>query len=208
MRFVVTGSGRCGTKYTAQVLTAAGVKCGHEKVFDFDTGDQPDWRGYRADSSWMALPWLDRIDEPVVLMVRHPMEVVRSLVQVGFYSHHDADNPCHAVARREFPDLYEYSNPADRALAMWLHWNSSALRYAELVFRIETFGVHSLARLLRWSGHPPDRAADAISAVTNRNTHDRLKRRFLIDHRPGWDQHDRELADRARWLATAFGYQI
>jgi hypothetical protein len=34
LRYVVTGTGRCGTVWIAKLLTANGISCGHESVFD------------------------------------------------------------------------------------------------------------------------------------------------------------------------------
>lgn len=34
-RYLVTGTGRCGTVYMARLLTSLGIPCGHESVFDY-----------------------------------------------------------------------------------------------------------------------------------------------------------------------------
>ena len=39
MKYLVTGTGRCGTVFVARFLTSVGIPCGHESIFD--------WRGYR-----------------------------------------------------------------------------------------------------------------------------------------------------------------
>ena len=39
LRYLVTGTGRCGTVYMARFLSNLGIPCGHEAIFD--------WRGYR-----------------------------------------------------------------------------------------------------------------------------------------------------------------
>lgn len=39
LRYLITGTGRCGTVYMARFLTSLGIPCGHEAIFD--------WRGYR-----------------------------------------------------------------------------------------------------------------------------------------------------------------
>lgn len=46
LRFVVTGTGRCGTVYLARLLTHLGVPCGHETVFD--------WRGLEVARKRLA----------------------------------------------------------------------------------------------------------------------------------------------------------
>src|SRR5690606_13238529 len=77
MRFVVTGSGRCGTHYLATLLTEAGVKCTHETVYSYLPEPKP-WTDQVADSSLMAAPYLG--EYPTVLLVRHPLKVVKSWV--------------------------------------------------------------------------------------------------------------------------------
>lgn len=34
LKYIVTGTGRCGTVYMARLLTSVGVPCGHETIFD------------------------------------------------------------------------------------------------------------------------------------------------------------------------------
>ena len=36
LKFIVTGTGRCGTVYLAKFLTSIGVPCCHEGIFDFE----------------------------------------------------------------------------------------------------------------------------------------------------------------------------
>lgn len=39
LKYLVTGTGRCGTVYLARVLTSVGVPCGHESIFDYKGWD-------------------------------------------------------------------------------------------------------------------------------------------------------------------------
>ena len=77
-KFVVTGTGRSGSGWISLVLRNAGVLCGHEQVYNpFGVcwkrwvKDEPEWH---ADSSWLALPHLDKFDGPVFQLVRHPLK--------------------------------------------------------------------------------------------------------------------------------------
>jgi hypothetical protein len=36
LKYLVVGTGRCGTVYMARVLTSMGIPCGHETIFDFN----------------------------------------------------------------------------------------------------------------------------------------------------------------------------
>ncbi|WFE45310.1 hypothetical protein [Verrucosispora sp. WMMD1129] len=203
MRLVVTGSGRCGTKYLSALLTAAGVPCGHEQVFNAD--GPPVWpAGLRADSSWMAVPHLP-LSCPVVLLVRHPLAVVRSWVEIGFFTH-DAGNPTHGPLRRFAPQVYEETTPADAALSMWLHLTRAALPHATRVVRIEHLDARRAYRLLRWAGARSRPAREAVRSVPPRmNRHEEMRQRTGLRHQPAWAVHRPELADAARRLAVDVG---
>lgn len=90
--FIVTGSGRCGTGYAAQLLSALGYHCGHEVAFDWQTIAANTWsipfalRG--CDSSWLAMPLIARLPQDAVVLhqVRNPLKVVRSLMGISFMS--------------------------------------------------------------------------------------------------------------------------
>lgn len=204
-RFVVSGSGRCGTHYLSQLLTAAGVPCGHERAHNHDrAGVWP--AGLRADSSWMAATMLDVVDVPVVLLARHPLAAVRSWVEIGFFSW-DSTNPTHGPLRAWAPAVYQHPTPADRALQMWVYTVSAVLRRAEVMLRLEQLDAAVLARLLSWAGADPT-AADRAYAVTARsNRHERSRRMTGVEHPASWDVHnDADLVSRARYLASLLGY--
>lgn len=84
--FVVTGCPRSGTHYLSEVLARVGLVCRHEAVFG------PKQRGFEGfgaahgDSSWLAVPFLAQLppDSIVLHQVRHPLDVVRSLLGIGF----------------------------------------------------------------------------------------------------------------------------
>jgi hypothetical protein len=206
-RFVVTGSGRCGTKWVSTVLTAAGVPCGHEAVYGLDDAG---WGGRWADSSWMAACHLP-VPYPVALLVRHPLAVVRSFVEIGFMGWQldpgPGYNPCHDVLRGWAPDVYEWTTPADRCLAMWWRTTTAALAHAEILLRLEGFDAASLARLLRWAGHERPEQTVALAASTPPvNQHETLKARTKVRHDETWAGHDPDLAAWARALAATLGY--
>ena len=39
LKYLVTGTGKCGTVFMARFLTSLGIPCGHESIFD--------WKGYK-----------------------------------------------------------------------------------------------------------------------------------------------------------------
>lgn len=108
LKYIVTGTGRCGTLFMANLLTSMGYPCTHEAVF---TTNGLQWaeeilEGYRpainskismgdnlsdyemdsvADSSYLAAPFLQNFKNvSVIHVVRNPFEVIGSLIGDGF----------------------------------------------------------------------------------------------------------------------------
>lgn len=128
LKFVVTGTGRCGTVFMANLLTSMGWPCGHEAVFgphgvgrarEVLSGIRPpenseisrngdilsEGEGIVGDSSYMAAPFLKEVDALVVHLVRNPIDVVASLVG-GMFRNFSGSSPTHF---EDIPDhiLYE-----------------------------------------------------------------------------------------------------
>lgn len=85
LRGLITGCGRSGTAYLAEVLTAGGDPCGHEAAYDV--------RGVHAtpaayESSWYAVAHLREIapGTPVLHLVRDPLRVMASFYRIGLAS--------------------------------------------------------------------------------------------------------------------------
>lgn len=189
----------------ARLLTTAGLPCGHERVFNA-AGAGPWPAGLSADSSWMAATMLDQVDLPVVLLVRHPLAVVKSWVEIGFFTPVDATNPTHGPLRHFAPQVYRHVPPADRALEMWTVLTEAALARVELILRVETFDAAQLARLLRWAGAPDQHAEHAYATTAPVNRHERMRAKTGITHRPNWRDHPAQLVVDARRLARFLGY--
>jgi len=84
--FVVTGCPRSGTHYLSEVLTRVGLVCRHESVFGPHQSDFTGLNGAHGDSSWLAVPFLAQLPGDAIVMhqTRHPLDVVRSLLGIGF----------------------------------------------------------------------------------------------------------------------------
>jgi hypothetical protein len=156
--FVITGCGRSGTKYVAHVLRACGVDAGHEDWF-YPGG--PRRSGLDGDVSWLAVPALEARAwaGPTVLVTRHPVACVRSLVGTWFLT---ADGSPHtAFALEHEPELAELP-PVERAVEWWVRWNTRAARLAELTVPVETFTLpRVLGEVAAVIGHQLDPAAAA-----------------------------------------------
>lgn len=125
-RYVVTGCARGGTAYVAELLTAAGLNCGHEAIWgawapDFGERCLTPPTPLEGDCSFIAAPFIGRYS-PAVHLVRPPLDVIRSICgnawlanplmpYVRFVDHHTGG----AV-------LAQPPGPR-RAAAYWVAWN-------------------------------------------------------------------------------------
>jgi hypothetical protein len=104
LRYLVTGTGRCGTVYLSHLLTSVGISCGHESVFNVHglipalrklTGldkchnsfcsNESEYpkviENLQAESSYMAAPYLSTglfHGGRVIHLVRNPIQVITS----------------------------------------------------------------------------------------------------------------------------------
>lgn len=187
--FVVTGCGRSGTMYTAEVLRAAGVRCGHEQVFT-PRGPRLEVDGLDGDSSWLSVPHLDRLppDTLVLHQLRAPMAVIRSWVAKGRFRrwHPEGSLPKHVAKRllrrppgglyayRQYirhhaPAVFAERSEADRAARYWLLWNEMAEANARHL-DYHRYWVHQmdepfLRGLLRQVGAEEARVDAALASV-------------------------------------------
>lgn len=141
-RFVVTGTGRSGTGYFAAVMSAVGTGCGHETIFR--PGGPVDWHDLRGDSSWMAAPFLEefRRQHPggkVLHLLRNPLDVVNSLVGIGFFDddQKEAHGEYRAFAEMHCPHAFLPLDPIERAVTFVIDWNTRIEPWADLRVKVE-----------------------------------------------------------------------
>lgn len=164
MKYLVTGTGRCGTGYVAKALTSAGVNCTHEGVFSLNGVEHaretiqnwranPSW-GWEAESSWMAAPFLD---DPVlegvtvVHLVRHPFDFIQSHIRMcnwdGRYAGFNQWTYAHV------PGLEDVADPVCRSARLYVQWNEMIESHANVFHRIEDDARFLLDELgIDWQG--------------------------------------------------------
>lgn len=129
IRFLITGTPRSSTKWTAHTLTKIGLWCCHEEAFGgwaSDYGDQERWRDTDdGECSWIAAPFSEAVRDagvPVVGLIRHPMLVAESLVKIGFFH---TGQPYLDFIATHTPDVFTYTDetPINKALRFWIDWN-------------------------------------------------------------------------------------
>jgi len=138
MKYLITGTGRCGTGYIALVLCSVGVKCTHEEVFNAKgiefakeqiatRRNNPQW-GWDSESSWYAA---FHLNDPIlggvtiIHLVRHPKDVIDSQLSMRNWTH-----PAYNGAKTLLP--YLPSLAACRTpLEMSAHWYLEVNRLIE-----------------------------------------------------------------------------
>ena len=164
LKYLITGTGRCGTGYLSRVFASAGVPCAHEGIFTHDglggaIGRFADIGELEGEASWMMTPFLDeeKITDgaTVIHLIRHPRDTIESLVRMGLFSDDPPKRrkPYADFARLHMPDAFTmFKNPINRAAFFFIEWNKRiAKRCAELpdtrLWRLENDPAELLASL-------------------------------------------------------------
>lgn len=194
MRVLITGTGRCGTGWMARALTAAGAPCGHEAAFTARGHGDCDWV---AESSWLAAPYLDRLDGVyVVHLVRDPLKTIASRAATPTFRPRLSGHGRFAV--HHAPDILRGHGRVERSAWHWVCWTRIITEgRPDEVLRVEDVTADDVTRLARLA------VADAPGIT-------RLPAPANTAKRPlpqvGWDRvsHVPGLAD----AAASYGYEV
>jgi hypothetical protein len=127
--FVITGTGRSGTGYLSRLLSTLDVPCGHEKIFHPFLRDDVlgcSNNNLIGDSSWLAAPLLEQLSERtwVFHQVRHPIEVARSFLGIGFFDKNpSASHSPYLEFVRRHQSFDRIMNEFERFMFHWVCWN-------------------------------------------------------------------------------------
>lgn len=141
-RAVILSTGRAGSGYIARLLTDAGVPCGHEDVFKFT---RKGFRGLKADSSWLALPYVERgeFDGRVFHQVRHPLDVLSSLLNGDMEA--NAAKPYAHYQQAHLHGDYPTGDYRTFAVRFVVDWNRRCEQQAEQTWRVEHVDMEVVA---------------------------------------------------------------
>jgi hypothetical protein len=154
--YVVVSTPRSATQYTARLLTALGLACGHEAYFTpksqsfFDGG-----RSLFGDSSWLAAPFLMSLPKETVIFhqLRDPVNTINSLIYTKHLSVAELkDSPyvsfLHSHAGLSNPSLSE----EELACEFWYTWHRLIEKGCEgrrhLQYKIEDMSSELLRELV------------------------------------------------------------
>lgn len=207
-RVLITGIGRSGTGYMSKLLTAAGLPCGHEKLYHERSEHPTAWLDAQAEASWFAVPWIgyERTrhypDLLAVHLVRNPMAWLSSWVLTTW-----APRKRRGVVTKylERATGFAWGDFAEQdvihaAMSLWINWNRRAARQCNWTRCVERITATSLTNMLEWADVPTDRVEQALARVpTNVNA----RKHGVI----GWDQcESKPCADAFAELAREYGY--
>jgi len=144
----------------ARVMNSVDILCTHEKIFRPESIENPDeqitrhdeWtrKGYQAECSWLAVPylgseWLRQII--VVHVVRHPRNVIRSLLRTQLLTNTGRYRKWQKVVRQTIPELFDLKTGPARAAYFWIEWNRRIVPHADATHRIEDDAKSLLEKL-------------------------------------------------------------
>lgn len=190
LKYVVTGTARSGTKYAATLLTNAGMKCGHESVFNSWGSNftrAPKWREqetHLGDSSFITAPFIPEVkgDLKVVHLIRPPLDVIRSIVGIAHVGNNRA--PWVQFLNAHI-NLTQFPPGPQRAAAYWVRWNRLIQDNGpDVTWDVTKITSDHILELALMTGIEID-PADAVSAVdsTDRRINHRERADWVtVDH--------------------------
>ncbi len=195
--FLITGCGRSGTKYAAQVLRLAGLDVLHEAagkdgaVSSLWLADDP--QGYPAYHA-QERPAFDVL----LLQTRHPLSAIASLTTAlqGSWAWNARHIPL------ELPDPLDEQARLRTAASYWVQWNQLGLERCVYAYPVEDL-EHHWAVLLSLIGHPGlPYTGNLVPKNTNTRRHADLDRIRLAASLPT------QLFNDVLGLAGEFGYRL
>jgi hypothetical protein len=230
LQVIVTGTGRSGTVYFANLLTRVGIPCGHESLFTPWGLDEaiarlegrhgvdvsaisrescgewcPNPQEVVADSSYMAAPWLDQDllkEVPVIHVVRHPLKVINSfVVGLNYFKDWVPADVWHHFMYTHIPELRLDYTPLERAALYYVRWNQMIERKASNRPYLFCQLEHITEKLFDFLGVTcPD---DSVLGARNVNSRMVGKSRHRFEEIP-----EGPIRDELEMLAERYGYRL
>ena len=215
LKYLVVGTGRCGTVSISRLLTQAGVPCGHESIFDSqgldkaierlktnafaqsytcarDGWELPD--KIEADSSYMAVPFIDSSflkNTKIIHIVRNPLEVISSFVYgVKHFQDNSVVKEWDDFIEYNLPSIRDFNTPIEKAAHFYIEWNK--MIKADILHKIEDDPKELLEKL----SLPTDKIYEHKANSFHRNT------TVTLDDMP--DNIIEDLVD----LSAQYGYDL
>lgn len=187
-----------------EYLNACGIKTTHQKAFKHEY-KEPQWTGQKGDVSYEAVPFLQRgFDYPLtkILVLRNPLEVVRSWLELGAFGEDFFHIwPFWAAALEYYcPEVLQQETSLDKAAWYWLEWNLWAMPLVDHTFNLESMQVKDLLNAIGYTGEP----AYVQTIDRNERTADKVVNLGPLT----LDQFSDRTAARLKNVGSTMGYEL
>lgn len=152
-KFVVSSTGRSGTRYTQSVLNKTGLTVSHEQVFGLHGFRKQGWGKWDGCVSGLAPPLLRHHPDLLVFhQVRHPLAVIRSMLTRNSSKRSIAHEKEYLVPAG-FPDEGFKGRRLRHSCLIWLHRNElTEMARPALRWRVEDMDAETLRKVLELIG--------------------------------------------------------
>lgn len=176
-RLLIASSMKSGTLFLHRVLCDLGVRCTHERVFDYGVKvglREYDWKDIQVEVSWLSAPFLRHLDmEGITLwhQVRNPLKCLTCYVSHRIFS----DNvPANVWAKGQVSECdLNRGSDLERSVKFLYFWHRKidAAR-PSLCYQVESLRAGRLSEMLLSAGFGYDsglvqRALDSVPGNTN-----------------------------------------
>jgi hypothetical protein len=123
LNYLFTGCPRTGTQYIAKLVTSAGILCSHECYFGMPGVFWCPDGEIRAESSWLAAPFLDKVgDAKIIHIIRNPIKVINSMMADGALDGILGATVHNFWKMMVMPNILSFQG-IDRYLYFFIEWN-------------------------------------------------------------------------------------
>lgn len=162
-KFLITGTGRCGTTYAAEVFKSCGVNCGHQQVLKHQIKE---WGDFEGDASYEAVPHLKELKGKVIIihLKRDKQKVIDSYLRTKTFA--DGWEQSHAELynsiKRFAPEVLKKKNEHARVTAFYYAWLKHCEKYADFSFNLETLDDKELFKA---AGHEDKYDSEKVALI-------------------------------------------
>lgn len=222
--YIVTSTPRSGTGYAAEVFSALGMDCGHEKAFSpgpkkYSRPGKPCTWG---DASWLAAPFLSKLPKTTLVLhqLRDPVVSLDSMMtrrQLRGRKKPEEDVPrgeYTSFLKKHINDWESYEFPQERLIRFWVTWHTlieesasnSGLRYFR--YRVEDINKDLLLSIADQVGATvsPEQVEEALSVSTRVNHHAGRAKRINPWAEKHLNSNKNAVTERLLSLSAGYGY--
>lgn len=129
LKYIITGTGRCGTGTISKALSGAGISCGHENIFT--VVENYPCKQYVAECSFLAIPYLEYLnnDVKIIHLIRDPVKTIKSISYCDWFSKNRIGTDLFTnFMHRHLPILDIYKDCFSKIMCWYIYWNKKIER--------------------------------------------------------------------------------